>query len=533
MANPKIIVLGSLNGMLAPAAQKLATLQAKNGFAMAILTGNVFARTLSAETLEALKSKKLSFPLPTYFTTGSHPLPIEIAAKVEANEEIGQNLYFLGHRGITTTMDGIRIAVLGGVQAVGGLTRLHEFNEDDVRALQPGDGDDRTDLLLTSVWPTGIWKNSGAVLKPADQAMVQSSPLIADLCMDLKPRYHLTASSGAFFYEREPFRHSLSTEPPLFTTRFISLAPYGNEAKAKAMYAFSLNRSDDSADSTGTTSSPLVFSTDWRKRPYEDEIYSPFSRRQRRQKQRPMRYRPGPDRCFFCLSNPSISTHMCCSIGDDSYVTIAKGPLPRPTTFAEYGLTFPGHLIIITIPHTPTVQALEPPEVAARTYKEMSRFREAIQATISSKSSHKLGAITWEISGENNIHISWQLMAVPADLIKSGLAEAGFRVEAENDGYPPWEAQDLPLERQADYGSFVRIWLWADNGEDLIKGKSLVMPLPRHVRFDLQFVRRVIAKLLGLDDRLVWQECQQTIEEETSDAQAFREAFKDWDFTIS
>ncbi|KAF4594761.1 CwfJ domain-containing protein [Ophiocordyceps camponoti-floridani] len=531
MASPKIIVLGSLNGMLIPAAQKLATLQAKNGFAMAILTGNAFARTLNADTREAVKSRRLKFPLPTYFTIGSHPLPEEIAAKVEADEEIGQNLYFLGKRGFTTTTDGVHIAVLGGVPAAGREMQPHEYNYDDVMELEAGGR--RTDLLLTSVWPADIWKCSNVVLDPANQAMVQSSPSIADLCATLKPRYHLTASSGAFFYEREPFGHPFDSHAHELFTRFISLAPYDNEAKAKAMYAFSLNRSDDGAVPIGATDSPLIATMQSRKRPPEDEEYSRFSRPRRHGKRRYMRPPPGPDRCYFCLSNPNISTHMCCSIGEESYVTTAKGPIPETTTFAEHGLTFPGHFIIIPLPHAPTTKAIGRAEEAARAYNEMSRFRESLQAMLSSKSSHKLGAITWEISRESNIHLIWQLTAVPAQLIRSGLAEAGFRVEAENSGYPPWVVDDLPLERQIDYGDFLRIWLWADDGEDLNKGKSLVMPLPRNLLFDFQFSRRVIVKLLGLETRLSWQDCQQTVEEETSDAQAFREAFKDWDFTIS
>src|SRR4051812_48876132 len=36
---------------------------------------------------------------------------------------------------------------------------------------------------------------------------------------------------------------------------------------------------------------------------------------------------PGPESCFFCLSNPSIQKHLITSIGSDAYLTTAKGPL--------------------------------------------------------------------------------------------------------------------------------------------------------------------------------------------------------------
>ena len=92
--------------------------------------------------------------------------------------------------------------------------------------------------------------------------------------------------------------------------------------------------------------------------------------------------------------------------------------------------------------------------------------------------------------------------------------------------------RDLALNEQAACGDFFRVWLWADDGEDRIKGTSLVMPLPQDLRFNLQFGRRVLAKLLGLEARFTWQDCAQTEEEETRDVEAFRSAFKDWDFTL-
>ncbi|RCI14705.1 hypothetical protein L249_6939 [Ophiocordyceps polyrhachis-furcata BCC 54312] len=537
MANPKIIVLGSLDGELESAAQKLATLQAKNGFSMAILTGNAFAPTLEANVYEALANGKLTFPLPTYFTVGTHPLPEQIAAKVEADEEIGQNLYFLAKRSITTTADGVRIAVLGGFpgSAQADADAKNFFHtDDDAKALRGGTS--RIDILLTSIWPADIWRGTSIVLEPAHQAVVKSTQTIANVCAGLKPRYHLAPSAGAFFFEREPFEHPSTTDSEADTkvfTRFISLAPYGNSAKAKSMYAFSLNKSD--AVPAGATTSPFLVHS--KKRTRDEEAYGRFGRYHdddgRRGRGRRPRERPGPNRCYFCLSNPDVSTHMCCSIGDESYISTAKGPLPTPTTFSEHELTFPGHFIIIPLPHAATSTAMGTAEEAKRTYDEMSRFRNALQAMLSTVSSHKLGAVTWEISRERNVHLIWQLIALPAEMIQSGVAEAAFRVEAENHGYPTLIADDLTLEKQATCGDFFRIWLWADNGEDKITGKSLVMPLFQGLPFDLQFGRRVVAKLLGLDARFIWQQCQQTVEEEKRDVEAFRRTFKDWDFTLT
>ncbi|CEI64229.1 hypothetical protein FVEN_g9067 [Fusarium venenatum] len=545
MAAPKIIVLGSLNGQLEPAFKKLATLHSKNSFSMAILTGDVFSATQDNDSVTALLDGTLQVPLPTYFTMGTHHLPPRIAAKVEAEEEICENLHFLGKRSITKTSDGVRIVALGGqldTNLIAGQSKeqhLPFHTVDDAKSLR---GANSADILLTSTWPAGVWTGSQVALDPTNQASLAVSDSVAELCAALKPRYHLTSSPEGYFYEREAFVHPIEKETDnTCVTRFISMAPYGNEAKAKSLYAFSLNKGDASVP-VGATASP--FNPKTKKRAPKEDTYNRYGgdehergHRGRRQKQRHRSPPPGPDRCYFCLSNPNLSSHMCCSIGDDAYISTAKGPLPTSTTFTEQGLDFPGHLIIIPLPHNPTIPSIgpvaDPNGEAAKTYKEMNCFREAIQAMIAAKSSHKLGVVTWEISRERNVHLIWQLMPLPAELIHKGLAEAAFKVEAENQSCPAFKAQDLTLEQQAESGGdFFRVWLWADDGEERIKGKSLVMPLPPDKHFDLQFGRRVVAKLLNLENRLSWKGCEQTVEEETKDVEAFREAFKEWDFTL-
>ena len=506
------------------------------------MTGDLFAPDTPDSVLDDLISGTLEVPLPTYFTVGTHPLPPRVVAKVEADEDICPNLHFLGKRSITKTSDGLRIVSLGGhldPNVIGGQSKeqhLPFHTSDDAKALR---GANSADILLSSIWPANVWKGSKVVLEPSQQASIESSEDISGLCAALKPRYHLSISPGAFFYEREPFVHPTEKESDAISaTRFISMAPWGNDAKAKAIYAFTLNKADTTLP-PGVTPSP--FASKQKKRGREDDGFSRYERGHddrhhgRRNKRRRASPPPGPDRCYFCLSNPNLSTHMCCTIGEDAYTTVAKGPLPKSDTFSEQGLNFPGHLLIIPLPHAPTIASTgnvnDPTSEAVKTYNEMNRFRESIQAMVSAKSAHKLGVVTWEISRERNIHLIWQLVPVAADLIQGGLAETAFKVEAENQDLPGFVSKELALAEQPAYGDFFRVWLWADNGEDKIKGKSLVMPLASDQRFDLQFGRRVLAKLMGLEDRVIWQDCEQTVEEETRDVEAFREAFKEWDFT--
>lgn len=541
--------MGSPNGALEAAFTKAANLHAKNNFNFAIITGDLFGADGEASA-SSLLGGHIKVPLPTYFTVGLSPLPPSIIARIEADEEIAENLHFLGKRSTTKTTDGVRIVALGGrldAEVMGGTSKeqhLPFHSAHDAKALK---GAGKADILLTTVWPAEVWNRSNNILDPQSQAAINSSLEVAELCASLRPRYHFSPSPADFFYEREPFLQvKAENEEVTPITRFLSMAPFGNAAKAKAMYAFTINLADSSVERPpNTTLSP--FAARAPKRGAEDGgSYSRFGngddrgrqhgkRRKNRQRSPP----PGPDRCFFCLSNPNLSLHMVCNIAENSYLATAKGPLATSTTFAEQGLPFPGHFIITPLAHTP-VLALPAEsyfrEDGVATLSEMNRFREALQAMVASKSQHKLGAVTWEISRARNIHSHWQFHPIPADMVYNGLVEAGFKVEAENLKYPTFDERELSFEDQEKFGDYFRIWIWADNGEDRIKGQSLVMRLadgPEAPRFDLQYPRRVIAKLLGLENRLVWQDCAQTEEEESNDVAQYREAFKPWDFTQS
>lgn len=431
---------------------------------------------------------------------------------------------------------------LGGVldrSIVGGLSKeqhLPFHSASDATSLR---GANNTDILLTSTWPAGVWSNSKVALTPENQAAIASTQEVAELCTAIKPRYHFSLSPGDFFFEREPFFYPTPEEASdnKTVTRFISMAPFGNPAKAKAMYAFNLQPGETSSIlPPGTTLSPFA-PTKGAKRNAEasgypsrfahDHGHSDRPNRRRRHQRSPP---PGPSQCFFCLSNEQLATHMVCSIGDHAYIASAKGPLPSSSTYSETGLSFPCHEIIIPLAHEPTLRAI--PGEGLQTYHEMSRFREALQAMVSKESGHKLGAVTWEISRANNIHTHWQFLPVPIDLLRKGLVEAAFKVEAENLQYPALAERDVGSGMDEE-GDFLRLWLWSDDSDAEIQGKQLVMPINDTFRFDLQFPRKVLAKLLQLDNRIRWQDVAQTVEEETADAESFKKAFKVWDFTLA
>ena len=149
-----------------------------------------------------------------------------------------------------------------------------------------------------------------------------------------------------------------------------------------------------------------------------------------------------------------------------------------------------------------------------------------IERTKGADGRSQLGAVTWEISRGGGVHLHWQFMPVPVDLIERGLVEAAFDVEAENSSYPKFVKKIQDME-EAEEDDFLKVMIWSETLR-----KEMVLPLDKTFRFDLQFGRRVLGKLLGLQARTHWKDCTQTQAEEQADADAFKEAFKAFDFSL-
>ncbi|KAJ4297431.1 hypothetical protein N0V88_004354 [Collariella sp. IMI 366227] len=546
----KIFVFGSINGQLASAFGKLLALHKKNAFSFAIATGNLFSEAQDDDQLTNLLEGRIEIPCPIYFTVGTIPLPPRVVERIEKDEEIAPNLHYLGKRSVTKTSEGVRIVALGGVldfNIVAGLSKeQHDpiHTEGDAKSLR---GANNADILLTAMWPADIWKNSAKAKEMQISAeSAPSSQSIADLCEALKPRYHLCMSPDNFCFEREPFFPEAvegDKDKGIALTRFISLGPWANPAKAKSMYAFTLNRDAVITPQAGSTLTPFFKPAGPNKKRTVDQAeFSRFSHhdqdhpRRRKHHRRERSPPPGPDRCFFCLSNPSLPTHMVCSVGEDAYLATAKGPLPAADTFKDRGLDFPGHFIITPLTHAPSLSAAAmSEEEVGKTFAEMKRFRDALQGMVAGASKRKLGAVTWEINRARNIHVHWQIMPVPAEMVSKGLVEAGFRVLAEDMKLGKFVAKEFGTADEVP-GDYFRVWIWAEvDDEDggRVVGKSLLLRFDEGVRFDLQYPRKVMAKLLGLEERMVWQDVVQTEQEETADVAAFRKAFKEWDFTLA
>jgi Protein similar to CwfJ C-terminus 1/Protein similar to CwfJ C-terminus 2 len=157
-------------------------------------------------------------------------------------------------------------------------------------------------------------------------------------------------------------------------------------------------------------------------------------------------------------------------------------------------MSFPGHVLIIPIAHTPLTSPSE--------QFEMESYREKLTAFFDARNCH---TVTFEIHSSEGIHAHWQVIPVPKSKSVDDEFVRGF------------EEKKLTLEQRepGESEEYCRVILPTGN---------YVATLP--VRFDLHLPRRILAKLLQLEERQDWRNCIQTKDEEQADASAFRAEFE-------
>ncbi|KAI1625343.1 CwfJ C-terminus 1-domain-containing protein-like protein [Exophiala viscosa] len=559
MGSAKILVVGSVQGKLRKAFEKVSKLQAKQNFNLAIVVGDLFAAPgdgHDADEIQALISGQIDVALPTYFTVGNSDFPEAVKQKLEADDDLCPNLFYLGRKGTMTTAEGVKIVALGGriVQNETALTtKLGKcdplYLDHDARGLH---GAHSAHILITNDWPANI-ANGSSIDLPESLTGTPGSQSTSSLCQALKPWYHFSSSPEAL-WEREPFKHATdydSLEEPA-VTRFKSLPSVAAPTK-EWMTAFTLDTSRPPQTVEPPRQSPFIRSSPPRKRQNMDdpESYSRFSnggndgrqhKRARRSQQK------DPSDCFMCLNKPGAKTHLVISLAEESMVTASRGPLPLPSTFHQLSST--GHVMIIPYYHAADemAQGQRAPEEMGSEFTEMNKFRKALGDMIGSKSQGQLGAVCWEVNRTGIRHHHWQLIACQAELIKKGLVEAAFKVSAEKHEYPAFQScePDSQLPVRSDY---FRVWTWScdpveiadrtngNSDKDVGVTKSIFFPLPSDQKFNIWFGREVMAGLLKLENRVNWMDAllrkdgsEQQAEEE--DAQGLEEDFEEFDFAM-
>jgi hypothetical protein len=444
---------------------------------------------------------------PTYLTSGASKVPY----LGDEPRDLKANLTYLGKYGTFTTSDGITIAFITGDESILDYELSEILEKLKIKQI---------DILITYQWPSII---------AHEKELFFGNTNIDKIVRQTQPKYHFAVgtTSGKFF-ERAPFQWDDS----MITTRFISLGQY--ESGEKWIYAFNINTTQDMSAPSNITPNPFNITTipgtpeaeQSRKR---SQIYESSS-----VSKRPQRKVVRPEDCFFCLSNPKLEAHMIISIGEYAYLTIAKGPLTKPTK----QMNFSGHCLIIPVAHIPCLEPTGSTSIVKTAlYNEILRYQVSLVKFFDSLG---MATVFFQINKSDSVHFHIQCFPILEDFLLDFSKALEKKAKFNNDKHSHNTKlafdmfEDTEDERylelvnsKRDYISFIIF------KRSISKQQIFVSEIDSSKGLDLQFGRRVLADILRTPNRAKWDKCQQSKKVEEKETEAFKELFKSYDFALN
>lgn len=165
------LVCGDVNGQLKSLFKRVESINKKaNGavFEMLFCVGDFFSE--ECMDLDEYKNGTLKIPIPTYILGPNKNIKSFKSLINEDNNEICENLVYLGKKGQFTVSSGLVIAYLSGIENVDSENTDWTFNKEDVISMKKTNLKCRSnlndyrgvDLLLTSQWPHGMIENEAS-----------------------------------------------------------------------------------------------------------------------------------------------------------------------------------------------------------------------------------------------------------------------------------------------------------------------------------------------------------------------------------
>lgn len=558
----KVVAFGSVNGAVERLIENMNKINSSKAgpFDLFFVTGNIFIPSEQTESgidnilkeneelADSLINNKFVFPVPTYFIAGSVPFSETLSRRAQTNSgEICSNFTFLGKNDILTMANGVKLAFLSGTLAENSEedtnSKLNLYNSDDVSKLL-SKTPQYIDILLTFDWPENIEVNS---LKAKDISLVpKKSASVSSLAQHFNPKYHFATSTPSLFFEREPYKNIVNTQPdlPLYSvSRFISLGESEPASGQRWFYAFNLNLGHQILPHhelpTNVSQSPYIktvqtkrlytemepqtnfFIDNKNSRTYNSEIppdnytckicqiKGHFIRDCPEKKSR-SNTQNKPAQCWFCLSNPELAKHLIVSIAEELYVSIAKGTLIDP--FSNSCLVpGGGNILILTINHYNTFSQI-PSQAQEKVNQELQKYKKALSDFFEK---FEAAPVYYEIHAPGTFkHAHKQVVPIP--LSTSPSIEIFFINQARANN---WNLDENNTGNIAD--GYLEV--------ELPNGKTLIGIPPTGQRLDFQLPRKIMAEFLNIPNRADWRTVEYTTEQETDIKSKFAEAFASYD----
>ncbi|KAF7143656.1 hypothetical protein RHSIM_Rhsim05G0020500 [Rhododendron simsii] len=210
--------------------------------------------------------------------------------------------------------------------------------------------------------------------------------------------------------------------------------------------------------------------------------------------------------CWFCLSSPSLESHLITSIGEHYYCALAKGPLVED------------HVLVIPIEHIPTT-LLSSPECET----ELIRFQNSLKMYFKNQGKE---AVFFEWVFKRGSHANLQAIPIlPSrvsaiqDIFNLAAQKLGFKfmVIKNDDSSEGRKMLQMKFDRKC---SLFYV--------ELPGGTILYHLVDENEKFPTQFGREVLAGLLNKADKADWRNCKLSKEEEEKTVGNFKNRFKEY-----
>ncbi|KAF5935217.1 hypothetical protein HYC85_026346 [Camellia sinensis] len=211
--------------------------------------------------------------------------------------------------------------------------------------------------------------------------------------------------------------------------------------------------------------------------------------------------------CWFCLSSPSLESHLITSIGEHYYCALAKGPLIED------------HVLIIPVEHIPTTLA-SPPECEI----ELIRFQKSLKMYFKNQGKE---VVFFEWVFKRGTHANLQVIPIPSsrtsavqDIFNLAAQKSGFEFLVIKNGNSSEGRKLLQMQFDRKCSLFY---------VELPGGTILYHSVEENEKFAVQFGREVLAGLLNKADRADWRNCKLSKEEEEKMVESFKNRYKEYD----
>lgn len=365
------------------------------------------------------------------------------------------------------------------------------------------------DILISRQWSECIADRESTTL---------GHEVIDKVSTECQPQYHFSYDDPDHFFELEPFMWETSK----IYTRFINV-PSFNSGK-KWAYAFNIY--------TGTDLDRYVKPPNLIENPYRSKKRSLEATATDELAQKKLKTIL-PSNCHFCFTNPNVEDHMFISISSTAYLTIAKGPLSVP----RGEMNFSGHCLLVPIEHIPKVKLIDDDSQAAKLLEDLNSYERSIVKMNYRK--FDMSTVVFEIHSDNSIHFHKQLIPVPKYLIMKFSQALDRQLSLNNEKYLNNGKLDFKLFKSNKDKEYIRIaddrknnylqfTVYPTNEAEPEVYLSLFEP---NNRMDLQFGRRVLAFLLRLPKRVIWNSpiCKQSKEQEEKEVLQFQKSYAEYD----